>query len=136
MANALTAIRLALVLPMAVALARPELLARRPALGGRRTSVVRLDPLDDMAMASLVDGLVAGLPSVPVLHGPNESAAPSELRVAPGQTASVRLTLRGVPHTPVTVRWQVAAPKGLTVSPSAGNRPSSGRSSTRSRRER
>ena len=45
-----------------LALARPELLARRPALGGRRTSVVRLDPLDDVAMASLVDGLVAGLP--------------------------------------------------------------------------
>ena len=45
-----------------LALARPELLTRRPALGGRRTSVVRLDPLDDVAMASLVDGLVAGLP--------------------------------------------------------------------------
>ena len=67
------------------------------------------------------DGLVAGLPAVPVLHGPNESAAPSELRVAPGQTASVRLTLQGVPNTPATVRWQVAAPKGLAVSPSAGN---------------
>ena len=67
------------------------------------------------------DGLVAGLPAVPVLRGPNENAAPSELRVAPGQTASVRLTLRGVPNTPVTVRWQAAAPKGLTVSPSAGN---------------
>ena len=67
------------------------------------------------------DGLVAGLPAVPVLHGPNESAAPSELRVAPGQAASVRLTLQGVPNTPVTVRWQVTAPKGLTVSPSAGN---------------
>jgi Domain of unknown function (DUF1906) len=67
------------------------------------------------------DGLVAGLPAVPVLHGPNESAAPSELRVAPGQTATVRLTLQGVPNTPATVRWQVAAPKGLAVSPSAGN---------------
>ncbi len=32
-------------------LARPELLARRPDLGGRRTTVVRLDPLDDAAMA-------------------------------------------------------------------------------------
>ena len=46
-----------------VALARPELLNRRPALGGRRTSVVRLDPLDDAAMATLVDGLVDGLPT-------------------------------------------------------------------------
>ena len=45
-----------------LALARPELLARRPALGARRTSVVRLDPLDDAAMAQLVDGLVVGLP--------------------------------------------------------------------------
>ena len=43
-----------------LALARPELLTRRPALGGRRTSVVRLDPLDDVAMAGLVDGLVVG----------------------------------------------------------------------------
>ena len=67
------------------------------------------------------DGLVAGLPAVPVLHGPNENAAPSELRVAPGQTARVRLTLQGVPNTPATVRWQAAAPKGLAVSPSAGN---------------
>ncbi len=45
-----------------LALARPELLARRPALGGRRTTVVHLDPLDDAAMAILVDGLVVGLP--------------------------------------------------------------------------
>jgi len=44
-------------------LARPELLARRPELGGRRASVVRLDPLDDAAMATLVDGLVVGLPA-------------------------------------------------------------------------
>jgi hypothetical protein len=71
--------------------------------------------------ADAADGLVAGLPAVPVLHGPNESAVPSELRVAPGQTATVQLTLTGVPNTPVTVRWQVAAPKGLAVSPGAGN---------------
>ena len=44
-------------------LARPELLTRRPELGGRRASVVRLDPLDDAAMATLVDGLVVGLPA-------------------------------------------------------------------------
>ncbi|HTY71834.1 MAG TPA: adenylate/guanylate cyclase domain-containing protein [Actinomycetes bacterium] len=46
-----------------VALARPELLARRPTLGGRRATVLRLDPLDDAAMAALVDGLVVGLPA-------------------------------------------------------------------------
>jgi Domain of unknown function (DUF1906) len=67
------------------------------------------------------DGQVVGMPAVPVLHGPNESAVPSELRVTPGRTASVRLTLTGVPNTPVNVRWQVAVPKGLAVSPSAGN---------------
>jgi class 3 adenylate cyclase/predicted ATPase len=46
-----------------LALARPELLARRPDLGGRRMTVVRLDPLDDAAMATLVDGLIVGLPA-------------------------------------------------------------------------
>lgn len=45
-----------------LALARPELMARRQDLGGRRTTVVRLDPLDDAAMATLIDGLVIGLP--------------------------------------------------------------------------
>ena len=46
-----------------LALARPELLARRPDLGGRRTSVVRLDVLDEPVMAELLDGLVGELPS-------------------------------------------------------------------------
>ena len=46
-----------------LAMARPELLARRPELGGRRATVVRLEPLDDAAMGELVDGLVAGLPA-------------------------------------------------------------------------
>ena len=67
------------------------------------------------------DGQVVGMPAVPVLHGPNENAVPSELWVAPGSAASVRLTLQGMPNTPVTVRWQIAAPRGLAVSPSAGN---------------
>jgi class 3 adenylate cyclase len=46
-----------------VTLARPELLTRRPDLGGRRTSVIRLEPLGEPAMAELVDGLVVGLPT-------------------------------------------------------------------------
>ena len=46
-----------------VALARPELLARRYDLGGRRTTVVRVDPLDDTSMGRLLDGLVEGLPT-------------------------------------------------------------------------
>lgn len=45
-----------------LALARPELMARRPELGGRRTTVIRLDPLDDAAMGRLLEGLVEGLP--------------------------------------------------------------------------
>jgi class 3 adenylate cyclase/tetratricopeptide (TPR) repeat protein len=44
-------------------LTRPELLARRHDLGGRRANVVRLEPLDDAAMAGVVDGLVVGLPT-------------------------------------------------------------------------
>ncbi len=46
-----------------LALARPQLLTRRPDLGGRRTTVVHLDFLDDAAMAELVDGLVDDLPA-------------------------------------------------------------------------
>lgn len=46
-----------------VVLARPELLARRHDLGGRRTTVVRLEPLSDAAMERLIDGLVDGLPA-------------------------------------------------------------------------
>jgi predicted ATPase len=46
-----------------LALARPDLLRRRPDLGGRRATIVRLEPLDDDAMANLVDGLVADLPT-------------------------------------------------------------------------
>ena len=42
-------------------LARPELLERHPTLGGRRASVVRLEPLPDPALAELVCNLVSGL---------------------------------------------------------------------------
>ena len=44
-------------------LARPELIERRPDLGGRRASVIRLQPLGEPSMAELVDGLVEGLPA-------------------------------------------------------------------------
>ena len=67
-----------------------------------------------------VDGLVVGLPAVPVVRGPEETAVPSELAVAPGHTATVQLTLTGVPDTPVSVSWQAAAPAGLTVTPDEG----------------
>ena len=46
-----------------LALARPELLGRRPDLGGRRTTTIRMDRLSDPLMADLVDGLVDGLPT-------------------------------------------------------------------------
>jgi class 3 adenylate cyclase/tetratricopeptide (TPR) repeat protein len=42
-------------------LARPELLERNPTLGGRRASVLRLEPLPDQALAELVGNLVSGL---------------------------------------------------------------------------
>ena len=45
-----------------VALARPELLGRRPDLGGRRATALRMDRLSDPSMTELVDGLVDGLP--------------------------------------------------------------------------
>ncbi|MGH3471980.1 MAG: AAA family ATPase, partial [Nocardioidaceae bacterium] len=44
-------------------LARPELLARRSDLGGRRSTVIPLEPLPDLDMSRLVDELVHGLPS-------------------------------------------------------------------------
>ena len=65
-----------------LALARPELLARRPTLGGRRTTVVRLEPLDDAAMATLVDGLVVGLPAA---ARPPWSPAPRASRCTPSR---------------------------------------------------
>jgi len=44
-------------------LARSELSDRAPAFGtGRRTTAIHLEPLPDVHMRSLVDGLVAGLP--------------------------------------------------------------------------
>ena len=47
---------------LVLAIARPELMARRPGLGARRASVVRLEALDEDAMARLIDGLVDDLP--------------------------------------------------------------------------
>ena len=66
------------------------------------------------------DGLVVGLRTAPVLHGPIESAVPSELAVARGTTGTVQLSLRGVAGTPPSVNWQVAAPAGLAVTPDHG----------------
>jgi class 3 adenylate cyclase/tetratricopeptide (TPR) repeat protein len=46
-----------------LALARPDLAERRAGIGtGRRATTVHLEPLGDTPMATLVDGLVAGLP--------------------------------------------------------------------------
>jgi class 3 adenylate cyclase/tetratricopeptide (TPR) repeat protein len=45
-----------------IALARPELLERRPHLGARRATPLRLEPLRDEDMGRLVAGLVDGLP--------------------------------------------------------------------------
>jgi hypothetical protein len=67
------------------------------------------------------DGLVAGLRTAPVLHGPVEHATPAELWVAPGARGTVQLTLHGVPGTAVPVYWQVGTPRGLTVTPNHGH---------------
>ncbi|HEX7105921.1 MAG TPA: adenylate/guanylate cyclase domain-containing protein [Acidothermaceae bacterium] len=49
---------------MVLALARPEVSARRAGIGaGRRSTTVFLEPLPDAAMARLLDGLVADLPA-------------------------------------------------------------------------
>ena len=49
---------------MVLALARPEVSARRAGIGaGRRSTTVFLEPLPHAAMASLLDGLVANLPA-------------------------------------------------------------------------
>jgi Domain of unknown function (DUF1906) len=68
-----------------------------------------------------IDGLVVGLPAVPDLPRPTESARPSELTIAPGATGRVRLTLHGVPRTPVDVRWRVDARRGMAATPSYGS---------------
>lgn len=66
------------------------------------------------------DGPVVGMPSVPDLPRPAESALPSELTVAPGKMVRVTLTLHGVPRTPVDVRWRVGVPRGMTANPGYG----------------
>ena len=48
---------------MVLALARPDVGTRRPGIGtGRRSTTVFLDPLPDLAMGRLLDGLVSDLP--------------------------------------------------------------------------
>jgi class 3 adenylate cyclase/tetratricopeptide (TPR) repeat protein len=56
-------------------LARPELLERHSSLGGRRASVLRLEPLPDQALRQLVADLVGGL---------DDAAADSLVRRAEG----------------------------------------------------
>jgi len=53
---------------LVVALARPELLERRPAWGSahRATTMVHLEPLSDQEMRDLLVGLVPGLPAAPL----------------------------------------------------------------------
>jgi hypothetical protein len=67
------------------------------------------------------DGLVVGLRTAPAFHGPYERATPSELAVAPGKTATVQLTLRGVSGTRVSVHWQAGAPAALGMTPAQGS---------------
>ncbi|HET9082085.1 MAG TPA: DUF1906 domain-containing protein [Trebonia sp.] len=70
--------------------------------------------------ADAVDGQVVGMPAVPDLPRPAESALPSELTVAPGKAVSVKMTLHGVPRTPVDVQWRVGTPRGMSAKPGYG----------------
>lgn len=102
-----------------LALARPELLARRPDLGGRRTTVIRLDPLDDVAMGRLVEGLVEGLPPVTraALVGRAEGVplfAVETIRALVDREAVIRLNGRYVPADGVEVDLDaIGAPASL-----------------------
>ena len=69
------------------------LLARRPDLGGRRTTVVRLEPLDDTADGTLLDGLVEGLPQRPARRwsiAPRASRCTRSRRCGRSSTATRR----------------------------------------------
>jgi hypothetical protein len=66
------------------------------------------------------DGRVVGQASVPDSPAPAESATPSELTAAPGSTAKVTLTLRGLPKTSIGVQWQVGVPRGMSAAPGSG----------------
>ncbi len=66
------------------------------------------------------DGLVVGKLAVPDIPRPAESALPSELAVAPGKTASVKLTLRSTSRTAANVQWRVGAPRGMSANPGLG----------------
>ncbi|MFL5707966.1 MAG: AAA family ATPase [Chloroflexota bacterium] len=100
-----------------VTLARPELLERRPAWGaGRRNFVaLHLDPLSDVAVGEMLDGLVAGLP---------ESAARTIIRRADGiplyavetvrmLVADDRLAERDGRYVPVGDLTELAVPETL-----------------------
>ena len=66
------------------------------------------------------DGLVVGKLAVPDVPRPAESALPSELAVAPGKTASVKLTVRSTSRTAANVQWRVGAPRGMSANPGLG----------------
>ena len=66
------------------------------------------------------DGLVVGKSAVSDIPGAAESALPSELAVAPGTTASLKLTLRGTSGTPAAVQWRVGVSQGMSAKPSHG----------------
>jgi Domain of unknown function (DUF1906) len=66
------------------------------------------------------DGKVAGQASVANSSAPAESATPSELTAAPGQTAKVTLTLHSQSASSIDVQWHAGVPKGMSATPGSG----------------
>jgi hypothetical protein len=65
-------------------------------------------------------GAVAGLAGVRQARRPVLLGEPDALPVAPGQSGTAVLVVRGSTKAPAAVSWQAHAPAGLTVTPSQG----------------
>lgn len=68
-----------------------------------------------------IGGPVAALPGAHVDAGPSLLQGPDAVSVAPGDSATVALTVQGAPATPADDTWQASSPAGITVSPASGS---------------
>jgi Domain of unknown function (DUF1906) len=71
--------------------------------------------------SDVASGAVAGLSSAPRPPAVHVLARPDAVAVAPGGQATVQLVLGGSGQGSATVRWQVRAPAGLSVTPAKGS---------------
>ncbi|HEX3487967.1 MAG TPA: DUF1906 domain-containing protein [Streptosporangiaceae bacterium] len=65
-------------------------------------------------------GAVAGLAGVHQTRRPALLGEPDALPVAPGQSGTAVLVVRGAARAPAAVSWQAHAPAGLTITPGQG----------------